>query len=206
MTPVLSRLAFVAVLFVTTFFAGPARADAGVLVAAAQNCQERPLERPFLRWVDPMQYFLAPDGSFSGGGSGWSWSQAGVAAENQPWSAYSAQGPASLRLRAGGTATSPVVCVGLEHPTLRFFARSDGGLLSTLTVEVLFEDAAGQVHALPIGLVTPSTRWSPTLPMPVLANLLTLLPGERTPVAFRFRAHGGGWLIDDVYVDPYGKG
>jgi hypothetical protein len=39
-----------------------------------------------------------------------------------------------------------------------------------------------------------------------VANLLGVLGGSHTPVAFRFRADGGDWLIDDVYVDPYGKG
>jgi hypothetical protein len=37
----------------------------------------------------------------------------------------------------------------------------------------------------------------------VVANLLPLLPGNYTPVSFRFRAIGGGsWWIDDFYVDP----
>ena len=42
---------------------------------------------------------------------------------------------------------------------------------------------------------------------PILVNLLALVPGERTAVAFRFTPRGlGSWLIDDVYVDPYGTG
>ena len=41
--------------------------------------------------------------------------------------------------------------------------------------------------------------------MLVIANLLPLLPGETTPVAFRFTAQGADWSIDDVYVDPYAK-
>ena len=37
----------------------------------------------------------------------------------------------------------------------------------------------------------------------MLANLLPLLPGEMTAVAFRFTARGGAsWAIDDIYVDP----
>ena len=40
--------------------------------------------------------------------------------------------------------------------------------------------------------------------MTVLANLLPLLPGAHTPVAFRFTPLlGGEWSIDDVYVDPF---
>ena len=76
-------------------------------------------------------------------------------------------------------------------------------LLSALTVEVLFEDPGGNVRSLPIGVVKSPSGWAPTLPMVVVANLLPLLPGERTAVAFRFTALGGAsWQIDDVYVDP----
>ena len=35
-------------------------------------------------------------------------------------------------------------------------------------------------------------------------NLLTLLPGDRTPLEFRFTPEGGSsWTIDDVFVDPW---
>ena len=37
----------------------------------------------------------------------------------------------------------------------------------------------------------------------VLANLLPLLPGEKTPVQFRVTSVGlGTWWVDDFYVDP----
>ncbi len=200
------RFPLAAVLCLTVFLAATSRADAGVLVAGAENCDQPPLEQPFLRWADPMQYFLAPDGSFAKRADGWSTTLAKVTPENQPYSAHADEGLASLRLRDGGSATTPVVCVGVEHPTLRFFARNDGSLLGTLRVDVMFEDATGDVNTLPIGLVSGGDEWSPTLPMPILANLLALLPGERTPVAFRFTAEDSAWLIDDVYVDPYSKG
>jgi hypothetical protein len=40
--------------------------------------------------------------------------------------------------------------------------------------------------------------------MPVVANLLSVLPGASTSLAFRFTPTGsaGEWSIDDVYVDP----
>ena len=49
----------------------------------------------------------------------------------------------SLKLPPGASATSPVICVGLEHPTLRFFAKNNRALLSTLTVEVITETSLG---------------------------------------------------------------
>jgi hypothetical protein len=39
--------------------------------------------------------------------------------------------------------------------------------------------------------------------MVVAASLLPLLPGDKTPVAFRFSSDNGSYLVDDVYVDPY---
>jgi hypothetical protein len=156
------------------------------------------LERPFLPWADPAQYVLAPDGGFGGGADGW---QGGdVIAERSPLS-----GDRALRIGSDGSATSPAMCVTLVHPTLRFLARNAGDLTGTLGVEVLFEDLAGRVQALPIGVVAGGGSWAPTVPMPIVANLLALLPGGQTPVAFRFTARGGDWRIDDVYVDPYCK-
>ncbi len=41
--------------------------------------------------------------------------------------------------------------------------------------------------------------------MLVVANLLPLLPGEMTPVSFRFTAQGADFSVDDVWVDPYAR-
>jgi hypothetical protein len=60
------------------------------------------------------------------------------------------------------------------------------------------------VLTAPIGVVT-GGGWAPTLPMTVVANLLPLLPGDQTAVAFRFTAVAGSWQIDDVYVDPWNR-
>jgi hypothetical protein len=184
-------------------------AHAGVLVASAQDCQGQTLEQPFLRWLDPARYVLAPGGTFEAGAAGWDLSGgAAVADGNEPFYVHAAGERASLALPAGSSATSPAMCVGIEHPTLRFVARNTGSLLGALRVDVRFEDALGNTRTLAIGRVLGQSRWAPTLPMPVLANLLALLPGERTPVEFRFTPEGAGssWRIDDVYVDPYCKG
>jgi hypothetical protein len=187
--------------------AAPA-AFAGPLVATATGCSSEVLVQPFLPWADPASYVLAPDGGFEAGASGWSLSDAAIAADNEPFYVHGSGDRAALELAPGGSATSASMCVGIEHPTLRFFARTDGSAASTLRVDVLYEDANGTIQSLTIGRVRGGTEWSPTLVMPVVANLLALLPGERTAVAFRFTAEGtdAAWHIDDVYVDPYSKG
>jgi hypothetical protein len=182
-------------------------ANAGVLVTSARDCPEQELERPFLRWLDPANYVLVPRGTLETT-SGWTLSRASRVAGNERFFVHGADERYSLSLPAGSLATTPTQCVGLEHPTLRFFARNTGSVLSLLKVEVLFEDKLGLIKSLPIGAVAGTSAWAPTLPMPVIANLLPLLPGELTPVRFRFTPVGLGaaWQIDDVYVDPFRAG
>lgn len=185
--------------------AAPSPASAGLLVETATDCAEQSLDTVFSPWVDPANYTLAPGGAAEST-AGWATlSGASIVAGNEPWKVVSGDHARSLRLPAGSSATTEPICVGLGHPTMRYFARSSGtGLLSLLKTEVLFEGPLGDVIALPIGVVLPSSSWSPTLPMTVIANLLPLLPGDLTPVAFRFTPVGSGtWWIDDVHVDPW---
>jgi hypothetical protein len=187
--------------------AGPA--NAGVLVGSAPSCDGQALSTPFQPWLDPFSYTPVPAADFESGASGWSLSGgAGVGAGSESFHVAGA-GSSSLTIPSGGSATSPTICVGIEHPTLRFFAkRNSGGLLgvTTMRVDVLFQSSLGLVSSLPIGVVLPSGSWQPTLPMTVLVSLLPLLPGNHTPVQFRFTPLlGGNWSIDDVYVDPFGR-
>ena len=192
------------VLLMFLALAGPAHA--GVLVSTTTSCEEQTLEQPFLRWADPASYFLVRDGSFSARARAWRLAGgASVVAENQPYDSHGGA-PAALRLDGGGSAVSSSMCVGILHPTTRFFVRNSGDPLGALRVDVLFEDAFGEVHELTIARVLSGPAWGPTLPMPLVANLLPLLPGSRTAIALRLAAEGGSWEVDDVYVDPYRKG
>jgi hypothetical protein len=181
-------------------------AQAGVLVSSATSCDDQTFEQPFLRWADVANYVLAPGGTLEQGANRWALTGgASVVSGNEPFFVHGAGESSALSLPAGSTATTAAMCVGIEHPTLRLFGRNDGAALATLDVDVLFEDATGAVRSLPIGHVAAGTQWQPTVAMPIVANLLPLLPGEHTAVAFRFTASGpgGNWRIDDVYVDPY---
>ena len=198
-------IAVVAAIAGMTAVAAPA-ANAGLLVQTAQGCTAQQLSKPFARFGDFADYTPMPGGSFEAGAAAWTMTGgARVVSGNETYKVRSSTDAASLYLPQGATATSPAMCVGIDHPTARWFAKSSGsllGLTGSMTVEVLFEDSLGQVVALPIGAGLLNTSWQPSLPGVVSASLLPLLPGSKTAVAFRFRALTGNWNVDDAYVDP----
>lgn len=185
-------------------FASPAAA--GLVVPSADACEDRAWEQPFLPWLDVANYVLAPDGTLESGGAGWSLSGGAAVVEgNETFFVHGPGETKSLALPAGSAAQSAAMCVGIEHPTLRFFVKRTGGSpLASLRVEVVYENHLGALETLPIGVTGASGDWSPSPVMVISASLLPLLPGEHTPVAFRFVPQGSAsWQVDDVYVDPY---
>jgi hypothetical protein len=149
--------------------------------AAQAACPDQPLSRPFTPWLDFAQYHPAPDGFFTGGGAGWALSNGA-----------SVSGGA-LSLPAGGSAVSPPVCITPAHPTIRFFTRGTGTLLTS----VIWNGVE-----LPIGTVLGlGNSWQPSPVQLIVLNLL----GE-SDVQFRFTGALGTVGVDDFWVDPYSKG
>ena len=203
-----TRTAVLAIAAVLAGFAvSAAPASAGLLVSTARNCSANVLSQPFAGFGDKASYTSVPGGSFESGTSGWTLGGgAKVVSGNEPWKVGGSASSHSLSLPAGATATSPAMCVGLGEPTLRYFSKASSllGLTGAMTVDVLTETSLGVVVPVPLapGLLTNS--WTAGLiPTPIVANLLPLLPGQMTAVAFRFHALTGNWGLDDVYVDPY---
>jgi hypothetical protein len=177
-------------------------AHAGALVASAPACSSDPGATVFSPWVDPATYVLAPGGAAESS-DGWSLSGgAGIVDGNEPWNVRSNDDAHALAIPAGATATTATMCIGIENPDVRLFSRGTG--FGTLRVDALFETATGMVVTTQIGALTPS-GWAPSPIMPLAASLLPLLPGNHTPVRFRFTAQGAGFTIDDVYVDPWAR-
>jgi hypothetical protein len=203
------RAAAAAITASVALAAGAATANAGVLVASATDCAAQSLSKTFLPWWDVADYTALSGGGFEGAGDGWALSgAAAIAHGNESYDVGGSDDAHSLSLPAGASATSPAICVGINHPSVRFFAkrRSGGGLsLASVRVDVIFETSSGAAASLPIGMAGNGGSWQATSPMLVLANLLPLLPGEMTPVAFRFTAQGADFSIDDVWVDPYSR-
>jgi hypothetical protein len=182
----------------------PAAASAGPLVASATNCTDQSSSTVFMPWADPASYVLAPGGDAESA-AGWTLTGgAAIASGNEPAHVTSPTDARSLALPPGSSATTGTMCVGIQHPDLRFFAASSL-LRGTVYVDVLFLTASGDVASAPVGSIT-AGQWAPTTVMPLAVSLLPLLPGDETPVQFRFTSTGSATVsIDDVYVDPYGR-
>lgn len=184
--------------------AAPA-AGAALLPPKATQCATESLSPVFRPWLDPSRYTLSPGGAFEGT-SGWTGGAA--VSGNEPFHVHGRGDAGALSVSGGQTVTSPTVCVGVDHPTVRLFARSTGGPLGLLRVDVSFWGPLGIPLRLPIGVVPATERWQPSLPIVIPASLLPLLPGRRTPVTFHLVPVGAraAFEVDDVYVDPYKKG
>ena len=205
-----ARIALIAAVTGTALFALPGTASAGLLVASAPSCDNGANSQPFTQWGDTNNYFLAPGGNFESGAAGWTLNGARITNDQEPWRVQQDNGSHALVVPAGHSVVSPTMCVGIENPSMRFFAhRSGGGLLaaaSQLVVTARVETSLGLVVEVPVGtinLLSNGTTWNKTPVQIVLASLLPLLPGEHTPIQFRFAAVGtADWVSDDVFVDP----
>jgi hypothetical protein len=207
MNGLMRRALLAAITAVAMTGAVAAPASAGILTASASDCGDETLSQPFAGFGDLADYKLVTNGSFENGTAGWTLlGGAKVVAGNEPWNVGGSSHSKSLTLPVGSSAISPVSCVGLAEPTVRFFAKKGRSPLlgvSTLAVSVYVKTSLGLTVPVPVGVVLGNGQWKPTPAMLIVANLLPLLPGDRTPVAFQFTPVLGDWQIDDVYVDPW---
>jgi hypothetical protein len=175
-------------------------ANAGLLSQSAGKCPEYQTSKIFSRWLDGANYTLAPGGNFESAAGLTLTGGAKIVAGNESYNV--AGGKSSVRLPRGATVTTGPICVGLDKPTVRFFAkRPSFALLPLLTVEGVYVDKRGVTRSLPaIGLALAGNSWTPQLPFITTGALLEL--GDTTMMRFRIRAVSGEWQVDDFYVDP----
>ena len=194
---------FALVIGIVTATAAPAGAT------LLSGCPDQNMSRPFLRWLDPISYTLAPNGGFETGSQGWQLrGGATVVSGNEAFN-LSGAGRSSLYLPSGSSATSPAMCVETLDVFARYVAKNRGVvLLSSLNVDAIVKDSAGHTFTLPAGVNTGGSSWAPSLPAVALLDLLGLLNDGRVTVSFRFQPIGLGakWQIDDLYVDPLKMG
>ncbi len=152
--------------------------------------------------------FYAPvsGGTFEGSTTGWSFKDASVVSGNEPWKVFGWTDSNSLRIEAGGSATSPPFCVDNTLPSFRLFANSaDRGRHARLDVAVRWTLSTGESGQVPVQALSArdysSWKLTPTLP---LGSALSA--GQTASVQLVFTAgEGSAWNIDDVLLDPYAK-
>ena len=180
-------------------------------VAPHVPCSERYIEHPFAAWDDNADYFLIREGDLgSDAHYDWSLGTSELVAENNPNSLHGVE-TSALALDEGDSAESPMFCVTVDDPTARFFVKNTGAETGTLRLDAIYLDENFEEHTYQLGTLTSAdagNEWTPSPVLELAAPLVELLDENQTPVTFRFTAEGEGssWLVDDVYVDPYGKG
>ncbi len=195
--------AFALVIGLATAAAAPAGA------AVLNGCPDQSMGRPFLRWLDPITYTLAPNGGLEKGSEGWQLRGGAVVVAGNESFALSGPGKSSLYLPSGSSATSPAMCVETLDVFARYVAKNRGLIgLSNLKVDAIVRDSAGHTFTLPAGVNIGGSSWAPSLPAVALLDVLALLNDGRVTVSFRFTPIGLGakWQIDDLYVDPLKMG
>lgn len=168
-------------------------------------CRDDEASSVFAPWGDLGSYVPAPEGDLESS-SGWMLNKhASLSAQNSPFST----GATSLFLGEKGEAISPAMCISVLHPTFRFFSLNGGTAESKLEVEILYEGLDGKLKKLKLARLAAGSSWAPCRVIPLHVNMLAAASEDGlTAVAFKFKAHGvksedGGWLIDDLFVDPF---
>lgn len=177
-----------------------------VPTAASAACPPRPQSTPFSQFGDDAAYSLVPGGSFESGAPGWSLTNAQVMSGNEGYAVHG--GSHSLAIQPDGVAVSPAFCVSLAEPTVRFFARQTSGSRAALNVILRWTDATRAAHHTTLGSIPTATSWQPT-PILQLDSVLPVWQAGQTlsvQLVFEPRAQGAAWAIDDVYLDPQGRG
>ena len=185
-----------------------AAAVLAVPAAAQAACATTPTTKAFQAFGDSANYSLAPNGAFETGAGGWSLTGAGVVSGSESFAVHAPGDSKSLAIGATGTAASPAICVDIDHPTFRFFARRTSGSWGVLNVKLRWKEANGTTNETVVGSLGTGTSWQAS-PVLNLSRSLPLWNASQTAsvqLVFDPEDFGGAWAIDDVYVDPYARG
>jgi hypothetical protein len=176
---------------------------------AEAACPTTTTTKPFQRWNDLANYSMVSNGFFESGTTGWSLTKAAVATGNESYKVRASTDVKSLAIQPTGLVLSPTLCVGVEHPSFRFFARRTSGTWGVLNVKLRWTGSNGQTNETVVGSLSgdPYKSWLPSPSMPLGTTLPLWQSGQSLSVRLVFDPEdfGGAWTIDDVYVDPYRK-
>lgn len=175
--------------------------------STSRTCDQTGIGQRFLAWSDPAYYMPVAGGSFEDGAAGWELGKGASLTRNgnpEGTPGY------ALELGSGATVTSPPICVHLEYPTARMFAKKESGKDALLGVEVVYAKPDRTEAKFKTASLAVADRWDATAPwkMPSEKQLgiyqsKTVTDAGAVDVRFRFTAPPGShWKIDDVFVDP----
>jgi hypothetical protein len=178
----------------------------GLLGGFVNGCQYTQMQQAFASWGDFSDYVLAPGGSFEGSNP---WTLAGgaqVVSGNEPFYLNSPSDSHSLSIPAGGSATTPPICLGILDPTMRFVGKSSDG--SPVHVDVYANGVLGLVKLPDSATINLSSSWNASsVQVLTLQNILALTNLGTTSIVLRFSPTGSATdQLDDVYVDPIWHG
>jgi len=187
-------------------FAVPA-ANAGLVgnLLGAGNCPSGGTT-VFSPWSDYANYFLAPNGSFEFGSSGWALSGGAAVVEgNEP---FLPTGTHSLSLPSGSSAMSPLVCLGPNQLFVRMFAADAGGADHGLRIRVVWYGLLNQVlGASDFATLAPGGGWLPSSKIDssggLQVPLLPVLGSTYARIQIAPLGAGSRWQIDDLFIDPW---
>ena len=181
-----------------------------ILLAAgsAKACSYAGAEQVFKPWGDSHNYVLGPDGGFEAGAQGWTLSGgASPVSGNESYYLNGRTDSQSLYLPGGSSAVSPGVCMSLDTPVFRMFARNMGDPSSRLRVEATYK-LLGLVRTKTVSTVAASSDWAPTQQMSTVLTLSTIV-GTLIPSAIQIKItpldSEGEWQVDDLYIDPFAR-
>lgn len=198
-----SRLAIAFAGTVAGFALWAPTAGAGLLFTGPAETCETEASQPFKPWSDEANYVLVPGGSFEDGAPGWSLrGGAGIVSGNETFYVRHPADRRSLYLPDDGTATTPTMCFDLGDWHARFFVRKMSGGSGSVKVTIVVKTLLGVASVLDGGNVGADGSWAPSRRVGLLLSNVTSLLGTRA-VAFKFRANGANFRIDDLYLDPW---
>jgi hypothetical protein len=188
---------------VLAFVALPAVAQAGT------PCPKSPTVKPFKVFGDNSDYNLLTAGDFESGAAGWSLSNAYTSFGNESYQVGGADDVRSVRVESYGQVVSPAFCVGIEHPSFRFFAKRVNGTWGVLNVKLRWTQENGQTNEVTVGALSGEsfTSWQPSAVLPLATSLPLWQDGDslQVRVVLDPENYGGDWRVDDVYIDPYAR-
>lgn len=176
--------------------------------SAQALCPYTGAEQVYKPWLDLQHYVLAPDGGFEAGAEGWSLNGgAKIVRGNEPYYLNDSSDRRSLELPAGSSVGTPPICMSLDTPIFRMFARNTGDPTSKLRVEAVYK-LLGALHTKDVSTVTAGSTWAPTQQMSAVLSLSTVV-GTLTPSYIQIRItpldSKGQWQVDDLFIDPYAR-